>query len=92
MPRGEEMPDAEPARFYIAGGVERGTMKACGMLTLLTDICAMLAAAVLTCVGGVLLGAGFLLLKLAGLLLGILVGCRGLMEAAGDCFFRLIGA
>lgn len=80
MPRGEEVPAAEPARFYIAGGVESGIMKACGMLTLLTDICAMLAAAVFTCVGGVLL------LKLAGLLLGIL------MEAAGNWFFRLIGA
>lgn len=61
------------------------------MLTLLTDLCAMLAVAVFACVGGVLLGVGFLVLKLAGLLLGILMGCRGLMEAAGDRFFRLIG-
>lgn len=92
MPNRKGMADAELARFDIAGSTELGIMTACGILTLLTDLCSLLVMVVFSCVGGILLGAGFLLLKLAGLLLGILVGCWLLMEAVAGCFFRLIGA
>ncbi|WP_300779702.1 hypothetical protein [uncultured Akkermansia sp.] len=52
----------------------------------------MLMMAVFACIGGVFLGMGFLLLKLAGIFLGILAGCIILMEAAGRWMFHLMGA
>ncbi len=61
------------------------------MLELLIDVCSLLAVAVFACVGGVLLGMGFLLLKLLGLLLGLLVGGLLLMGAVWDCVSHLMG-
>lgn len=52
----------------------------------------MAVMAVFACVVGVLPGTGFLLFKLAGLLLGILAGYLVLMEAAGDRVLHLMGA
>ena len=51
---------------------------------LLSDFFNMLAMAVFACIGGVFLGMGFLLLKLAG--------CIILMEAAGRWISHLMGA
>lgn len=79
------------SRFYIAGSSRLDKIKAYGMLTVLTDLCSMMAMAVFACVGGLLLGAGFLLLKLAGLLLGMLAGFVVLMEAVGDWVLHWIG-
>lgn len=61
------------------------------MLELLSDVCSLLAAALFACVGGVLLGIGFLLLKLLGLLFGLLVGGLLLMGAVWDCVSCLMG-
>ncbi|MCD8271632.1 hypothetical protein [Akkermansia sp.] len=62
------------------------------MLMLLSDFFDMLAMVVFACIGGVFFGIGFLLLKLAGILFGILAGCIILMEAAGRWIFHLMGA
>ena len=62
------------------------------MLMLLSDFFNMLAMAVFACIGGVFLGMGFLLLKLAGIFFGILAGCIILMEAAGRWISHLMGA
>ena len=67
---------------------------------LLSDFFNMLAMAVFACIGGVFLGMGFLLLKLAGIFFGILAGiffgilagCIILMEAAGRWISHLMGA
>ena len=59
---------------------------------LLSDFFNMLAMAVFACIGGVFLGMGFLLLKLAGIFFGILAGCINLMEAAGRWISHLMGA
>ena len=53
---------------------------------LLSDFFNMLAMAVFACIGGVFLGMGFLLLKLAGIFFGILA------EAAGRWISHLMGA
>ena len=60
------------------------------MLMLLSDFFNMLAMAVFACIGGVFLGMGFLLLKLAGIFFGILAGCIILMEAAGRWISHLL--
>ena len=57
---------------------------------LLSDFFNMLAMAVFACIGGVFLGMGFLLLKLAGIFFGILAGCIILM--AGRWISHLMGA
>ncbi|MFG6362859.1 MAG: hypothetical protein K1W09_10645 [Akkermansia muciniphila] len=62
------------------------------MLMFLSDFFEMLVMAVFACIGGVFLGMGFLLLKLAGIFFGILAGCIILMEAAGRWMFHLMGA
>lgn len=74
--------------FLIAGEWNKTRV----MLMLLSDFFDMLAMAVFACIGGVFLGIGFLLLKLAGILFGILAGCIILMEAAGRWIFHLMGA
>lgn len=74
--------------FLIAGEWNKTRV----MLMLLSDFFNMLAMAVFACIGGVFLGIGFLLLKLAGILFGILAGCIILMEAAGRWIFHLMGA
>ncbi len=62
------------------------------MLMFLSDFFEILMIAVFSCIGGVFLGMGFLLLKLAGIFLGILAGGIILMEAAGRWMFHLMGA
>lgn len=52
----------------------------------------MLAMVVFACIGGIFLGTGFLLLKLAGIFLSVLVGCILLLEAAGRWISHLMGA
>lgn len=62
------------------------------MLELLVTLCSFLVMGLLACVGGILLVAGFLLLKLAGLVLAVFVGGLVLLEAAWGWALQLIGA
>ncbi len=59
---------------------------------LLSDFFNMLAMAVFACIGGVFLGMGFIVLKLAGNFFRNIGGCIILMEAAGRWISHLMGA